>query len=171
VDIAGLLGGRVQGDGGELYSIERGQVVRDDTSGAPGESSSPSGAAPFHGVEPTIARDGHDGLAVEELEAALGALSTRNAAMFEDGSGDGGHDDPNASFACPPDEALEREQGAPPKPIPFKVGQRVRTPWGRPGTVVAIDPDADSGMGHIEIRYADGRTATTSCVGHGLHAM
>ncbi|MFV1986558.1 MAG: hypothetical protein ACC682_04720 [Gemmatimonadota bacterium] len=150
VDIAGLLGGHVQGDGGELYSIERGQVVREDPSN---ES----------GVE--------GGLAAEELEAALGALATHNTAVLDTGSGDAGPEGPNASFACPPDEALEREKGRLRQRVPFKVGQRVRTPWGHPGTIVAIDPDGDSGMGHIEIRYDDGRTATTSCVAHGLDRM
>ena len=115
VEIAGFLGGHVQGQDGEFYSIERGQVRRT--------------AAP-----------------------------------------EGARDDRNASFALPPDEALERERVVA-RDAPFVVGQRVRTPWGRPATVVDIDPDADWGMGHIEIQYDDGRTATTSCMTHGLEPL
>lgn len=169
IDIAGLLGGRVQGDGGELYSIERGRVVSD----APSVDSVPqddSPAEPFQGVEPPSPAV-EVGMAEDELEAALGALASYHAAAQDDPS-DGGDDDPHASFARPPEDALGQDPGAPSAgPVPFSVGQRVRTSWGRPGTVVGIDPDADWGMGHIEIKYDDGRTATTSCIAHGLEPM
>ena len=112
IEIAGLLGGRVEGEEGEPYSVERGRIVREDP-------------------------------------AAV---------------------DPNASFAPPLEEALERRQAgrSPGIQVPFVVGQRVETRWGRPATIVSIDPEADEGMGHIELKYGDGRIATTSCVAHGL---
>lgn len=166
IDIAGLLGGRVQGDTGELYVIERGRIVSDHP--PEDETESPSSpAAPFRGVEPgpTPGLDG--AMAEEELEAALGALTAQALAGAADAPKE--PDDPNASFARPLEEALGQNPGAPaPGPVPFSVGQRVRTSWGRPGTIVSIDPDADWGMGSIEIKYDDGRTATTSCIAHGL---
>jgi hypothetical protein len=170
VDIAGLLGGRVQGDDGELYFVERGQVVRADLPAEPAETPDRLPPAPFQGVE-AVAEDLDPGMGEEDLEAALGALASYNAAVFEAAPGAPVHEDPNASFARPPDEALEHDQHTTPPRVPFRVGQRVRTPWGRPGTIVSIDPDADWGMGHIEIKYDDGRTATTSCIAHGLAPM
>lgn len=118
VEITGLLGGRVQGEEGELYSVNRGQVVREN----PAASRAPARV------------------------------------------------DPNASFSPPPDEALERGQAVRSSgvEVPVVVGQRVQTRWGRPATIVSIDPEADGGMGHIELKYEDGRAATTSCVAHGL---
>ena len=53
----------------------------------------------------------------------------------------------------------------------FDVGQRVADPWGNPGTVVALDPEADWGLGHITVRYDDGRELTHTCVAHGLESL
>ncbi|MDH3732300.1 MAG: hypothetical protein OEU54_02155 [Gemmatimonadota bacterium] len=177
IDIAGLLGGRVQGDRGELYSIERGRVISDeppaDLASAAAVPDSVSLSEPFQGVEP-LATGGLEGaMGEEELDAALGALATHNEAVLDDVSRSApAPEDPNASFARPPEDALGQDPaGQAPGPIPFVVGQRVQTPWGRPGTIVSIDPDADWGMGHIEIKYDDGRTATTSCIAHGLEPM
>lgn len=75
----------------------------------------------------------------------------------------------DASFARNPEETLGTEPSpAPTGAFPFEVGQRVQTGWGQPATIVSIDPDADMGMGRIELRYRDGRVATTTCVSHGL---
>ena len=162
IELAGLLGGRVQGDDGELYAIERGRIVRVEPDEAVSEE--PADTTPFRGVGQPELRGLDDAMGTDELEAALGALTSHAA----EAQGRKEPEDPHASFARPPDEALEVEQGGPPKEAPFRVGQRVRTSWGRPGTIVAIDPDADWGMGRIEIKYDDGRTASTSCVAHGL---
>ena len=169
IDVAGLLGGHVQGDGGERYSIERGRLVRSEADDA-GEGSPNAEPAPFAGVGPRPV-EADDALGEEELEAVLGALSSY-AAASDEAPLQSPPEDPNASFARTPDEALEQEPSPTPAgSVPFRVGQRVRTPWGRPGTIVAIDPDADWGMGRIEIKYDDGRTATTSCMTHGLEPM
>ena len=168
IEIAGLLGGRVQGDGGELYSIERGRVVREEPAAgqaAAGDRDAP--AEPFTGIEPQPDLSG--AMDEGELEAALGALTSQQASAPVGAVRPGVDEDPHASFATPPEDALGSDPGStPPAPLPFAVGQRVRTSWGRPGTIVAIDPDADWGMGRIDIKYDDGRTATTSCIAHGL---
>jgi hypothetical protein len=172
IDVAGLLGGRVQGDDGELYSIERGRVVSEvPEKSERAASADPETAAPFEGIEPQPP-DIDDALAEEELEAALGALSSYAAASLEETPLQAVPEDPNASFARPPEDAIEQDSGKQATaPMPFTVGQRVQTPWGRPATVVGIDPDADWGMGRIEIKYDDGRTATTSCMTHGLSPL
>jgi hypothetical protein len=168
IDVAGLLGGRVQGDDGELYSIERGRVVSEAPEEPEIADADPQEGAPFEGIEPPAA-EVDDVLAEEELEAALGALASYAAASLEETPLQAVPEDPNASFARAPEDALEQESGGQVTvPMPFTVGQRVQTPWGRPATIVAIDPDADWGMGRIEIKYDDGRTATTSCMNHGL---
>jgi len=122
VQIATLLGGRVEGEGGECYTVRGGDVVRT-------EAASSMSAVPIAG--------------------------------------------PNASFARTPEEVLtpdvsRREPGA---DVPFSVGERVQTSWGRPATVISIDAHAESGSGIIEIRYDDGRSATMSCLGHGLRPL
>jgi len=132
VELAGLLGGRVQGQGGERYVVEGGEVVLQDP----------------------------------ELEALLGPRRdpARDPSPISER---------NASFSRPPGEALEVERSgrAAGVEFPFSVGQRVQTPWGRPATIISIDPHADSGIGNVELRYDDGRTATTNCLAHGLRPL
>lgn len=55
--------------------------------------------------------------------------------------------------------------------LEFDIGQRVADTWGNPGTVVALDPGADWGLGHITVRYDDGRELTHACVAHGLEPL
>jgi hypothetical protein len=55
--------------------------------------------------------------------------------------------------------------------VEFDVGERVADPWGNPGTVVGLDPEADWGLGHITVRYDDGRELTHMCVAHGLEPL
>jgi len=41
--------------------------------------------------------------------------------------------------------------------LPFKVGDRVRDPWGSEHTIMEIDPQAENGIGAIRTRRDDGR--------------
>lgn len=160
IAIAGRLGARVQGEGGELYRIEGGLVSLEEP-----ESD-----------EPPPAVDPHETLA-PELEHIF--RESRLEDIIE-GGGEGDDagtpgvpadpDDPHASFVRAPEDVLARERGGrgPGVPVPFDVGERVRTQWGRLATVVDIDRGAELGLGHIEIKYEDGTTATMSCVAHGL---
>lgn len=58
-----------------------------------------------------------------------------------------------------------------PAEVPFAAGQRVRDFRGQMGTVVAIDAQANHGMGRIEVRFDDGRELTFSAVAHGLEPV
>lgn len=156
IDIAGRLGARVQGEGGELYRVEGGLVTLEEP-----EHENPEPAPELdEGLDP-------------ELEHIF--REARLEDLLEDGERDDADsheagEDPHASFVQAPEEVLARERGgrAPGVAVPFRVGQRVRTPWGRLATVVDIDRGAELGLGHIEIKYEDGTTATMSCVAHGL---
>lgn len=161
IDIAGRLGARVQGEGGELYRIEGGLVTLEE----PERDEPPPPVDPHGGLDP-------------ELEHIF-RESRLEDLIHGDGAGDEGSeawgeaadpDDPHASFVRAPEEVLARERGGrgPGVGVPFRVGERVRTQWGRLATVVEIDRGAELGMGHIEIKYEDGTTATMSCVAHGL---
>lgn len=63
----------------------------------------------------------------------------------------------------------------PPKPplaLPFKVGDRVKDPWGAVHIVVAIDPAANHGAGEIVIRrVSDGAESTFWGIAHGLSPL
>ncbi len=160
IDIAGRLGARVQGEGGELYRIEGGLVVLEEPEPEEPEPDPEPTAPP----DPEVERLFHEARLSELLDEALPDEGDAAPAT-------GGEDpDANASFVRAPDEVLAREQGgrAPGVSVPFRIGQRVRTPWGRLATVVEIDRGAELGMGSIEIKYEDGTTATMSCVAHGL---
>lgn len=159
IDIAGRLSARVQGEGGELYSVEGGLVVLeaplDDASAPPAEPEDPAPAPELERLfrEARLQDLLGDGIAHPDGDASVSDEQ----------------DDPHASFVRAPDEMLVEPGGrAPGVEVPFDVGQRVRTPWGRLATVVEIDRGAELGMGHIEIKYEDGTTATMSCVAHGL---
>lgn len=58
-----------------------------------------------------------------------------------------------------------------PVAVPFTVGQRVRDFRGQPGTVVAIDIEANQGMGRIEVLFDDGRQLTFTVIAHGLEPV
>lgn len=174
VEIAGLLGAHVQGHDGERYSVERSIVVREDRRDTPEPGSRaasrsdggvPNGDGPPPGIDSGLTQAELDA-ELDELFAELApsgeALGTLTASGTE-------RLDPNTGFARAPDERLQAEaRPAAGSDVPFVEGQRVRTPWGRPATIVRIDRTADGGLGTIELRYDDGRTATTSCVSHGL---
>jgi hypothetical protein len=52
--------------------------------------------------------------------------------------------------------------------LPFKVGDRVRDPWGNIGRVVEIDVRAEHGLGRITVTFESGRTSSSAAVAHGL---
>ena len=52
--------------------------------------------------------------------------------------------------------------------LPFGVGDRVRDSSGREAVVVAIDLQADHGMGRVEVRCDDGRELMFAAIAHGL---
>lgn len=160
IDIAGRLGARVQGEGGELYRIEGGLVTLEEP-----ESDEPPAAVDRHeALDPELEHIFRESR-LEELIEGGGSV---------DGTGASGDpDDPHASFVRAPEDVLARERGgrAPGVAVPFDVGERVRTQWGRLATVVDIDRGAELGVGHIEIKYEDGTTATMSCIAHGLERV
>jgi hypothetical protein len=53
----------------------------------------------------------------------------------------------------------------------FKVGQRVRDPWGQGATILSVDPKANHGLGRIRIRQDDGREADLAYVASGLQPI
>ncbi len=53
-------------------------------------------------------------------------------------------------------------------PIPFGVGDRVRDPWGNEHTILAIDREAEHGMGVIRTRRDDGTELGFAVIAHGL---
>jgi hypothetical protein len=55
-----------------------------------------------------------------------------------------------------------------PVPSPFQPGDRVRDFLGRPGTVTAVDPKANHGLGSIRVRFDDGRELGFAAAAHGL---
>jgi hypothetical protein len=56
-----------------------------------------------------------------------------------------------------------------PAPLPpFGVGDAVTDVFGKPATVIAMDPAANHGLGSITVRYADGRRATVAMRAHCL---
>lgn len=55
--------------------------------------------------------------------------------------------------------------------LPFKVGDRVRDPWGAEGLVMEIDRGAERGLGKITVRYEDGRILHVAIVAHGLERV
>lgn len=159
IDIAGRLGARVQGEGGELYRVEGGLVTLEEPQSD--EPVPPATEEP--GLAPELEHIFRESRLHDLIDAEPGAPA----------AGDAPSDDPHASFVQAPDEVLARERGgrAPGVAVPFQVGQRVRTPWGRLATVVDIDRQAELGLGHIEIKYEDGTTASMSCVAHGLEPV
>jgi hypothetical protein len=50
----------------------------------------------------------------------------------------------------------------------FKVGLRVRDPWGRRGTIVEADRKALNGLGSVTVRFDDGHEANMAYVASGL---
>jgi hypothetical protein len=50
----------------------------------------------------------------------------------------------------------------------FKVGLRVRDPWGRRGTIVEADRKAIGGLGSVTVRFDDGHEANMAYVASGL---
>lgn len=178
IELAELLGARVQGREGEIYRIEDDAVTWER---APRARAAREGELDFEPPSPVLPPKLEDLL--EEPIASPAAErppeKLRSEKLFgpkpryakdEHDVPSGGHDlHADASFARRPTELLGAEPTPRPvKDVPFRIGDRVMTSWGRPATVVSIDPRADGGVGHIEIRYDDGRVATTSCMNHGL---
>jgi hypothetical protein len=78
---------------------------------------------------------------------------------------------PRTSFADRIGGWIRRLTPAPkrePLTVPLTVGQRVRDCRGQPGTVTAVDLEANHGMGRIEVRFDDGRQLAFVVIGHGL---
>ena len=65
-------------------------------------------------------------------------------------------------------EKLRPRRKLPLPVLPFKVGDRVRDSWGREGTVVALDLEAEHRLGIVEVRFDSGRVARMAAVAHGL---
>jgi len=40
--------------------------------------------------------------------------------------------------------------------IPLKVGDKVKTQWRKGGIVISIDPEAEHGLGSVEVKWPDG---------------
>lgn len=180
IELAAALGARVQGGDGSDYRLDDDRVIRVP----PPEGYAP--AAEVRREKPprvevkVLERRGRTETLPERLRTSIvpppdsgvkpvPPVSPRTPTpVIHDPGGTA-----QASFAGRRDDALrhvaaDRRRAGPP---PFKVGQRVRTSWGRPATVLAIDPSADGGVGHIDIKYDDGRTASMSCLSHGLEPM
>ena len=61
----------------------------------------------------------------------------------------------------------ELQQGAP----AFRVGQRVKNPWGESGTVLGVDRNANGGLGSVRVRLDDGREQHLAYVASGLEIV
>src|SRR6267378_2443183 len=57
------------------------------------------------------------------------------------------------------------------QPLLFGVGATVRDTWGNEHTVIAIDPNAEHGMGVIRTRRKDGTEHAHAMIAHGLEAV
>jgi hypothetical protein len=53
----------------------------------------------------------------------------------------------------------------------FRVGQRVKNPWGQLGTVQHVDRKANGYLGSVLIRFDDGREQELACVASGLEIL
>jgi hypothetical protein len=51
------------------------------------------------------------------------------------------------------------------------VGDSVRDPWGKEHTVLAIDAEAEHGMGVIRTRRSDGTEHEHAMIAHGLELV
>jgi hypothetical protein len=57
-------------------------------------------------------------------------------------------------------------------PVPdFRVGQRVKNPWGEFGTILALDRNANGGLGRVDIRLDDGREQHLAWLASGLEMV
>ena len=52
---------------------------------------------------------------------------------------------------------------------PFQVGDRVRTTFRTGGVVIAVDANANHGLGSINVRFSDGTVIGGFFVGHDFH--
>ena len=50
----------------------------------------------------------------------------------------------------------------------FRVGDRVMDPWENEGTVIAIDPETEHGMGVVKMEMDDGREKNLALIASGL---
>ena len=50
----------------------------------------------------------------------------------------------------------------------FRVGDRVMDPWDNKGTVIAIDPEAEHGMGVVKVQMDDGQERSLALIASGL---
>ena len=164
IQIAARLDAHLQGEGGERYRFEGGLVTLEE----PEREEPPPPAMTAAVLDPELERLFRENRLDDLIEG--GPAATRAADPTDAGAGGEGADEAHASFMRAPEEVLARERGGrgPGVAVPFRIGQRVRTQWGRLATVVEIDRGAELGMGHIEIKYEDGTTATMSCIAHGL---
>lgn len=177
-ELAECLEAEVRGENGEAYRLEGGTIirevpVRDDP--APilrEEREAARRIAPrlediLDEVEPML----DDSAPPEAVPSeVLFGPKPQNVETGLELAVEGGELHAEAHFAQSPESALDGDHTptVPVADLPFGVGARVRTSWGRPATIVSIDLQADDGMGLIEIRYDDGRIAEMSCVAHGL---
>jgi hypothetical protein len=53
----------------------------------------------------------------------------------------------------------------------FRVGDRVRDSFGRPGTVVNVDRRASHGLGNVRVRFDDGRELSLAIIASGLEIV
>ncbi len=182
IGLATRWGASVQGQRGERYRLHGDEVVRDEPAPRPAPPIAAQQAASerwteleleeiFERAEPHLTDDPHPPPPLSS-ETFFGPRP-RNALEDLEVETDGLELHADASFARRPEENLPASRRAPraEAAIDFSVGERVRTSWGRPATVVSIDRAADMGLGQIEIRYDDGRIAALSCVGHGLQPL
>jgi hypothetical protein len=54
---------------------------------------------------------------------------------------------------------------------PFRVGQRVKNPWGVVGTVTLVDARADGGLGRVRFRTDDGHEHDMALIASGLEIV
>ncbi len=170
LELAELLGARVQGYRGESYRLdEQGAVVV-------GTPSDPEVVSPGAAASPPLDHGSPPADVAEPAPALLSdrppGLRLRDASQTLEHQPDGLEPHAGASFAPSPEDLMTVDRGsAGTADLPFTVGQRVRTEWGQPATIVSIDRHADGGLGKIELRYRDGRVAYTNCSSHGLEAL
>jgi hypothetical protein len=62
---------------------------------------------------------------------------------------------------------LESQDAAP----AFRIGQRVKNPWGEFGTILKLDRRADGGLGRVDVRLDDGREQQLAWVASGLEIV
>ena len=178
LELAELLGASVQNHRGGQYELDAdGRVLEPEPESDISPAAGPPGLVAFDTrasrarTEKPMRPGTGKGAAAVSGERFFGPRP-RNVDASLGPVGDGADQHPDASFARRPEEVMlsADPEEPPPAEITFQVGQRVRTDWGRPATVVSIDC-GDGGIGKIEVRYDDGRVASLDCPSHGLEPL